>query len=68
MDLNTNAFRIVATLTGEKTKKPRSVSARDSGRRGGPARAKALSPERRKEIAVKASETRWKSRETSKKP
>ena len=29
------------------------------GRKGGPARAKALSPERRKEIAKKAIQARW---------
>ena len=29
------------------------------GQRGGKARAKALSPERRKEIAKKAAKTRW---------
>ena len=32
------------------------------GRPGGLARAKKLSPERRKEIAVKAAKTRWKKR------
>jgi hypothetical protein len=29
------------------------------GQRGGKARAKALSPERRREIAMKAAKTRW---------
>jgi hypothetical protein len=29
------------------------------GKKGGPARAKALSPKRRKEIAAKAAKSRW---------
>jgi len=34
-------------------------TASDMGKVGGPARAKALSPERRQEIARKAAEARW---------
>jgi hypothetical protein len=62
MDLNRNAFRIVQSLTDEKDENPRSVRARIGGQRGGPARAKVLSPERRKEIAETASRARWKPR------
>ena len=59
MDLNRNAFRIVESLTGEKKEDPRVSAARIGGRQGGPARAAVLSPERRKEIAVKANRARW---------
>ena len=60
MDVNRNAFRIVHALTDEgKDESPRSISARNSGRVGGPARARALSPARRKEIAEKANRARW---------
>ena len=58
MDLNKNAFRIVQSLTGEKAVS-RFTAARNGGKRGGPARAKALSPERRREIAKTASRARW---------
>lgn len=34
--------------------------ASELGKKGGPARAKSLTPERRKEIARKAAQTRWK--------
>jgi len=60
MDLNSNAFRIVRELTEEKKDDPRASAAQNAGRRGGPARAAALSPERRREIAVKANKARWK--------
>jgi hypothetical protein len=61
MDLNVSAFRIVQQLTTEK-KEDKSVSAtrRAAGRIGGPARAAKLTPEQRKEIAVKANKARWK--------
>jgi len=60
MDLNINAFRIVAESTGDRpAPSPRAVAGRTGGLKGGPTRAKALSPERRKEIAVKASKARW---------
>lgn len=59
MDLNKRAFEIVRALTGQIVENSRSVSARNGGKRGGPARAKVLSPERRKEIAEKASRSRW---------
>jgi len=59
VDLNTNAFRIVEALTSGKKEHPRSTVARVAGRKGGAARAKALSSERRSAIATKASKARW---------
>jgi hypothetical protein len=59
MDLNVNAFRIVATITSEKKDDKRSSAARAAGVLGGPARARKLTPEQRKEIAVKANKARW---------
>ena len=60
MDLNKTAFRIVEELTAENTGDKRVSQARTAaGRAGGPARAAALSPERRKAIAVKANRARW---------
>jgi hypothetical protein len=63
VDTNTNAYRIVSSLTDENkkdTKRSRRASA--AGKRGGPARAAVLSGERRKEISVKAISARWPSR------
>ena len=59
MDLNTNAFRIVQHLTEEKKEDGRSVAGRIAGKVGGPARARKLSPERRKAIAIEANKARW---------
>ena len=59
MDLNANAFRIVNTLTGEKKDDKRSVAARAGGVAGGPARARKLTSEQRREIALKANKARW---------
>jgi hypothetical protein len=69
------AFRVVAQATGNardraaskakrsgklKKKNPAAVAlGRLGGAKGGKARAKKLSPERRREIARKAAETRW---------
>ena len=58
--MNTNAFRIVRSLTEEKqAENHRTVTSRAGGKIGGPARAKLLSPEERREIAAKASRARW---------
>jgi hypothetical protein len=65
MDLNVNAFRIVQRLTTETKEDNKSVAARVAGQMGGPARAARLTPERRKEIAIKANKARWKKREAS---
>jgi hypothetical protein len=63
MDLNVTAFRIVKQLTTEnKEEKPVSTARRAAGRIGGPARAAKLTPEQRKEIAVKANKARWQKR------
>ena len=62
MDLNVSAFRIVQQLTTENKEDKRKSAARVAGQVGGPARARKLTPTRRKEIAVKANEARWKKR------
>jgi hypothetical protein len=55
-----NAFRIVRSLTEEKKEEaPRTVVARTAGKAGGPARARALTSSRRRDIAVAASRARW---------
>ena len=61
-DENTIASQIV-DLTTEQPKKEKNPAAvalgRLGGLKGGKARAEKLSPERRKEIAKKAAQTRW---------
>ena len=62
-DVNVLAASIVNEATDEAhiVKNPAAVAlGRLGGLKGGKARAKKLSPERRKEIAKKAAETRWK--------
>jgi len=64
MDINQIAANIVAKATGEPQKKRRKNPAavalgRLGGAKGGKARAKALTPEQRSEIARKAAEKRW---------
>lgn len=65
-DVNQAAHRIVAEATGadatprDREKDPLAVElGRRGGLRGGKARAAALTPERRKEIAKKAARKRW---------
>ncbi len=59
------AKKVLDLATGEETptpseKNPAAVElGRLGGLKGGPARAKKLSPERRKEIAKRAAEKRW---------
>lgn len=63
MDLNVRAFRTVqAALSEPNLPSKRKESSRKGGLRGGPSRAKSVSPERRVEIARKASLARWRSR------
>lgn len=62
MDLNRNAFRIVQAIT-EPKENARSTVARSAGKKGGPARASKLSPERRREIAISANKARWAAQE-----
>lgn len=62
-DVAQNALRVVEQSIGEplKEKNPAAVSlGRLGGLAGGKARAKKLSPERRKAIAQKAAKMRWK--------
>lgn len=63
MDLNVTAFRIVERLTSEKKEHTRSTAGRAGGRVGGKARAAKLSPEKLREIALKANEARWRRKE-----
>jgi hypothetical protein len=62
-DLNALAASIVAEATGEPVddgKNPAAVAlGRLGGQKGGRARAKSLTPERRSEIAKKAASARW---------
>lgn len=67
-DINVTAFGIVQTATGQteikkepaKEKNPAAVAlGRLGGLKGGLARAKKLSPKKRKAIAQKAAKARW---------
>jgi hypothetical protein len=66
-DFATNALRVVEQAIGgkladggEHRNAPRAVAAGSKGgRKGGTARAKALTPEQRSEIAKKAAKSRW---------
>lgn len=59
-DVNVLAARIVEEVTTEPVKNPAAVElGRLGGKKGGPARAKKLTPEQRKEIARKAAFVRW---------
>jgi general stress protein YciG len=65
-DLNQTAFSIVQQATGEVVPAPideKKKAAQESGRRGGlkggTARAAALTPEQRSEIAKQAAAKRW---------
>jgi hypothetical protein len=66
-DFNVRAFQIVQEATKEpepipkaEGKNPHAVAlGRLGGLKGGKARAKKMTPERRKEIARKAAKTRW---------
>lgn len=65
-DLNQIAFDVVRQATGEipKIERGKNQEAAELGRlgglRGGKARSKSLTPERRIEIAKKAASARWK--------
>jgi hypothetical protein len=71
-DFNARALQIVKEATGQALKQepeekdPAAVErGRKGGAKGGKARAKALSPEKRREIARKAAEARWTPREST---
>lgn len=59
-DVSQLAKHIVDITTGEVDEEPEEVD--EAARKRGKARAKALSPERRSEIARKAAQARWKNR------
>ena len=62
-DLNQWAKHMVDLATGEAAdplKQPTAQRAQKAGRKGGPARAEALTPEQRSEIARAAAAARWK--------
>jgi hypothetical protein len=59
-DPNQLAKAIVALATGEAEEKVPLASARKGGLKGGTARAQALTPEQRADIARVAAEARWK--------
>jgi hypothetical protein len=69
-DANQTAFRVVQAATGQTAaegKDPAAVAlGRRGGLKGGPARAKKLSKERRAEIAKKAAKKRWKGHKKAK--
>ncbi len=66
-DFATNALRVVEQAIGgkladggEHRSAPRAVAAGSKGgRKGGPARAQALTPKQRSKIAKKAAKSRW---------
>lgn len=63
-DLNRLAAAIVGEATDETPQEPEPGqvrAGRKGGLKGGKARAKQLTPERRSEIARKAAEARWRS-------
>ena len=60
MDVNVRAFKTVqAAISGGQSSNPKREASRRGGLKGGPSRAKAMSKERRVEIAKKASRARW---------
>jgi hypothetical protein len=60
MDLNVRAFRVVqAALAEPVAPDKRKESSRKGGLLGGRSRAQIISPQRRREIARKASTARW---------
>lgn len=60
MDLNKLAFRVVQEATSEDVSaKAKRASSRKGGLKGGVARAKSITQQRRIEIARKANEARW---------
>jgi hypothetical protein len=60
VDVNVRAFRVVQAAINEKAPVSKKKEAsRQGGLKGGPARARSISRERRVEIAKKASEARW---------
>lgn len=67
LDANQLAASVVARATGTPRKRRKNPAAvalgRKGGLKGGRARAEALSPKERSEIAKRAAQARWKDRE-----
>jgi hypothetical protein len=65
-DINQTAFSIVQQAIGEE-ERPVPTQAQEAGRegglKGGKSRAAKLTPEQRAEIAKKAAQSRWKSKD-----
>ncbi len=65
-DVNARAVMIARIATGEIDDSPpddgKDPAAKALGKKGGAARAKSMTPERRAEIAKKAAEKRWKTK------
>ncbi len=62
-DISQRAKLVVDIATGQEEEgapTPKEVRARKAGKKGGPARAKALTPKQRSEIASLAAAARWK--------
>ncbi len=64
-DVIGNAVKVMRIATGEETEElpvndGKDPAAKALGKRGGAARAKSLTPDRRSSIARKAAEKRWK--------
>jgi hypothetical protein len=63
-DVIGNAVRVMEIATGQREEEverepEKNQAAAELGRKGGKARAKSMTAERRKEIARKAAKTRW---------
>jgi hypothetical protein len=58
-DVIGNAIKIARIATGEDTDDGKDKAAVELGRKGGKARAEAMSPAKRKAIAKKAAAARW---------
>lgn len=60
-DFSQIAFSVVQQATGEVPKpKPRQENSRKGGLKGGASRMADMTPEQRKELAMKAAGARWK--------
>ncbi len=58
-DVTGNAVHVMRVLTGEATDDAPNATKAKAGRKGAASRAKALSPEKRIEIAQNAAAKRW---------
>lgn len=54
------AIRVARIATGEEEETPELSAKAKAGRKGGPARARTLTPEQRSQIASLAAQARWK--------